>query len=379
LITGVDVSDFALSTSGVSGAAVSSVTGSGNIYTVTVDPGTGEGTIRLDVIDDDSIIDTNSKALGGSGLGNGYFTDGESYLIDRTGPMIFSAVRTNSNPTESTIINFLVTFSEPVIDVDASDFSLNATNLVGASVNSVSGSGATRTVKVNTGSGDGMLRLDVIDNDTILDVASNSLNGGFTTGEAYTIDKPSLPASGLRSPRNNTITNDTTPTLWWASMKGGVTYEVEVATDNAFINIVDIHIAIGLSHTVASSLIDGHYFWRVRAYNVSNQPGAWSSVRSFTIDTSGPLAPVLSSPTYNTSSNRTPTFKWARVSGAVLYEFQYDNDLDFSSPTYTVAVRSTFRRPTPMGVGTYYWHVRAKDALGNWSTWSAPFTVIITR
>lgn len=371
-VTDVDLNDFILATSGVSGVTVSGVSGSGSIYTVTVNTGNNDGTIRLDVIDDDSIVDQDFNPLGDVGAGNGNFASGESYVIDKTMPAISSITRANSNPTSKTSINFLVTFSESVAGVDPSDFSLNTTEVAGAAVSSVSGSGTTRTVKVSTGSGDGMIRLDAIDNDSILDLASNPLNSGFTTGETYTIDKPNLPAPSLRSPRTSTVSNDTTPIFWWTSVRGGATYEIEVAMVNTFIPILDSDVVSGLSHTVPVPLADGEYFWHVRAYNTSNQFGAWSSTRTFTIDNTGPSAPVLSLPGNSSSSNRTPTFKWGSVPTAVLYKFQYDNNVDFSSPTYTVTTRSSFRRPPAMKIGNYYWRVRAKDAVGNWGTWSAP-------
>ncbi len=80
-MTGVDITDFSLATTGVSGALVSNVSGSGKIYTITVDTGTGDGTIQLNLIDDDSIIDGNSIPLGGVGTGNANFTSGEFYTI----------------------------------------------------------------------------------------------------------------------------------------------------------------------------------------------------------------------------------------------------------------------------------------------------------
>ena len=80
-VAGVDVSDFVLTTSGVSGATVSGVSGSGSIYTVTVNTGSGSGTIRLDLVDDDTIKDVLNKPLGGVGAGNGDFTSGETYTI----------------------------------------------------------------------------------------------------------------------------------------------------------------------------------------------------------------------------------------------------------------------------------------------------------
>jgi peptidyl-Lys metalloendopeptidase len=81
-VTGVDVTDFHLTTTGISGAYVTAVgSDSGTIRTVTINTGTGRGIIRLDVMDDDSIVDGSGNALGGTGNGNGNFTSGETYLV----------------------------------------------------------------------------------------------------------------------------------------------------------------------------------------------------------------------------------------------------------------------------------------------------------
>jgi len=83
-VTGVDLGDFMLTTTGVNNASLTNLNGSGSTYTVTVDAGSGNGTIRLDVVDDDSIEDLNLNKLGGSGNNNGDFSSGEVYDIDKT-------------------------------------------------------------------------------------------------------------------------------------------------------------------------------------------------------------------------------------------------------------------------------------------------------
>ncbi|MBX3038790.1 MAG: amidase domain-containing protein [Anaerolineales bacterium] len=80
-VTGVDIADFILNTTGVSGANVTSVNGSGNVYTVNVNSGSGSGTIQLNLLDDDSIIDSASQPLGGAGTGNGNFLTGQSFTV----------------------------------------------------------------------------------------------------------------------------------------------------------------------------------------------------------------------------------------------------------------------------------------------------------
>lgn len=80
-VTGVDVSDFGLSTTGnIQGASVLSVAGSGDQYTVTIDSGGPfAGTIGLDVHDDDTIVDAAGNELGGPLEGDGDFSSTSTF------------------------------------------------------------------------------------------------------------------------------------------------------------------------------------------------------------------------------------------------------------------------------------------------------------
>ena len=199
-VSGVDAGDFSLSTTGnISGALVTNVSGSGSTYTVTVGTGSGAGDLRLDVVDNDSILNASNFPLGGPGAGNGNFISGEAYTINRTdnpAPTVTGSLLTGGNPTNTDSVHFNVTFSEAVSGVDVSDFTPVITgNISGAVVANVSGAGTAYTVTVNTGTGDGTIRLDVLDNDSIVDGIFNPLggaglgNGNYTLGEAYTINK----------------------------------------------------------------------------------------------------------------------------------------------------------------------------------------------
>jgi hypothetical protein len=80
-VTGVDKDDFKLTTTGVTGASIVTVSGSGAAYTVSVNTGSKNGTIRLDGMDDDSIVDAIGNPLGGNGADNGNFAGGEIYTV----------------------------------------------------------------------------------------------------------------------------------------------------------------------------------------------------------------------------------------------------------------------------------------------------------
>ena len=212
-VIGVDASDFTLVTTGaIAGASITSVVpepGGNNInFIVSVNTGTGNGTVRVDVLDDDSITNAGDP-LGGPGAGNGAFNTGEAYIVAGDPPNVQSITRANGDPTVGPLVDFTVTFDEAVTGVDASDFALFTTGTIaGASIVNVTGGGTTYTVTVDIGTGTGTIRLDVIDDDTIIDVDSEPLggvgagNGNFTTGEFYTVvDAAALVAIPTLDPR----------------------------------------------------------------------------------------------------------------------------------------------------------------------------------
>jgi hypothetical protein len=111
-------------------------------------------------------------------------------------PRVISIARNpnQNNLTASADFDFTVIFSKPVAGIDEGDFAVTTTgNISGAAIQSVTGSGSSRFVKVNRGSGWGTIRLDVIDNDTIVDSSGNPLgevglgNGNFLAGEVVSL------------------------------------------------------------------------------------------------------------------------------------------------------------------------------------------------
>lgn len=113
-------------------------------------------------------------------------------------PQVVSITRFDPNPTTAASVRFTVTFSEAATGVDSSDFNLTLSGVTGASISAVSGSGLSYTVTVSTGSDTGTIRLDLEDDDSILDLAANPLggpgldNGSYTTGETYQVRYPQI-------------------------------------------------------------------------------------------------------------------------------------------------------------------------------------------
>jgi len=117
-----------------------------------------------------------------------------AWLQDTIQPLVTSITRNDPSPTSSQTISFTISFSESVQCVDDADLQLTTTGITGAIITQVTSATGTELdgqwiVSVNTGSGNGTLRLDVLSDCTIKDAVWNDLSGGYTSGEEYTVIK----------------------------------------------------------------------------------------------------------------------------------------------------------------------------------------------
>ncbi len=169
-------------------ADVVEVSGAGAVYTITVAAGTGAGPVRLDVLASGGVQDLSGNPLGGN------YTSGPSYTLDREPPAVQAITLIDPTPTNWAEVSFAITFSEPVLGIEVdpadtfNDFALEAGGgLTGAAITSVTGSDAAYVVRVDTGSGDGTLRLDVRAAGAAHDALGNPLSADYTSGPAYTL------------------------------------------------------------------------------------------------------------------------------------------------------------------------------------------------
>jgi len=138
--------------------------------------------------------DKNYMWLERNGIKKYAFSDLLLSELYSANPIVTSVAYSTADP-ENNNVSFVVTFSEPVTGVDISDFVLTVTGLTGVSIVNASGTGSTYTVVVNTGSGNGTIRLDVVDDDSIKDINTNPLsgvgagNGNYTSADAYVVPK----------------------------------------------------------------------------------------------------------------------------------------------------------------------------------------------
>lgn len=186
-VSGVTASNFSLVSTGLGGTpAITSVAGAGTTWTVTASTGTGSGTLGLDMVNSTGVTPAVFYLP---------FT-GQTYTLDRGAPAVSSIARVDASPTSLASVSWTVTFSESVTGVDAADFSLvQGGGVAGAAITGVAGSGTTYIVTASTGTGNGSLGLNLVDNDTIADALGTPLGGGGAgngnfTGEAYAVVRP---------------------------------------------------------------------------------------------------------------------------------------------------------------------------------------------
>ncbi len=196
-VSGVDTSDFALSSSSTggtgNGSPVTSISGSGDTYYATVSA-TTDGTYNLDLVSSGhGIADESSNPLTSTApTGADHTYTVSTAATDTTAPTISSIERYNpsSATTDSQTLTYKVTFSEDVSGVDTSDFALSSSSTGGTGngspVTSISGSGDTyyATVSATT---DGTYNLDLVSSGHgIADESSNPLTSTAPTGADHT-------------------------------------------------------------------------------------------------------------------------------------------------------------------------------------------------
>ena len=256
IVDGVDASDFRVVTTGsvqfnptLNVASIDHST-----YAVTIQGLRGTGDLRLDLIDNDTILDEalqgqpgspSQMPLGTAGLYNGSF-QGDTYQLAAKQPKVVSINRIipPDDAPYATTIRYQVRFSEPVTGVDVDDFETVLTGSIAlANAIQVTGSDSQYTVTISGISGDGTIGLNLVDNRSIIDASGNGLvpsGPGLSFAEPLTIAVSGTPRS-----------------IATADMNGDGFTDVVSSTVNGFVSVAlgngDGTFQSPLSYSVAGS------------------------------------------------------------------------------------------------------------------------------
>ncbi len=176
----------------------------------------------------------------------------------------------------------------------------------------------------------------------------------------------------LLSPKNHAKSVNTNGYLACAMIKGATKYEVELAKDSLFKNII-------LTTTDSTGIFkynnldtETTYYWHVRMYD-EQLPGSWSALWAFKSLKSGQVAspdPVYPFIRTNTIPEKFD-FKWGSVSGADSYDIQLSTDSIFASIIFEKSDQSEIFTGSPLLAHNirYFWRAKSKKATDS-SEWS---------
>ena len=152
-------------------------------------------------------------------------------------------------------------------------------------------------------------------------------------------------------------------------------YRVQVSTTAEFTNIVDTSPLVDQTRYAAQTRTypDGPLFWRVQAFDNSNNPLTFSPVVAFSKSSPGP---TLSAPVNAARVSEAPVLRWEPKPFGNIYEVEvYKNPgsaLSATNRVLSVTTRSTAAVPlTPLPAGAYGWRVRRLDVNGWPGRWTA--------
>ncbi|GEP37049.1 hypothetical protein NPS01_07120 [Nocardioides psychrotolerans] len=155
------------------------------------------------------------------------------------------------------------------------------------------------------------------------------------------------------------------PVLTWAPVPGAEHYEVEIdGVEHDWVDTQTLETDT-TSLVVAEPQPNGVYWWRVRAVLDNEVNTRDSTERSYRI---GALDHVTLTET--SAEMEEVVLSWDPIPGAVAYEIRVSTDNDFNVITDARTLSGTaYSPPNTYDNASYWWQVRAKNALGQSEEW----------
>jgi hypothetical protein len=294
-------------------------------------------------------------------------------VIDGIRPLVSSITLAAPTPPTSPTAAFTVTFTEPVTGVDVSDFSILGIGGASAFLSSVSGSGSVYTVTIGGIDGQGTLELEVIAVATgIVDIAGNSIAGGFTAGDVHTVDRVAPARPVITSPSAILLANANV--VFTGTTEVGS--RVRVTLNGSAPTEVSVTSSGNWTYIPPTGLADGPYTFTAQAFdNAGNE--LTPATFSFTVDTTAPPAPAITSPG-PTQVFPTPSITLAGTAEPnALVEVQIDAGAGYTLVGSVSASAAGTWSLNTLAQNLSVARARAIDAAGNASSYSAAVQIRI--
>lgn len=298
-VTGVDTSDFTLTSSGTATGSITGISGSGTTYNLTVDSLSGDGTLRLDLKNSGTGIQDG----GSNAILSGY-TAGQTFTLDHTTPSAPSTpAMTAGTDTGASSSDAITSNTTPVFtgtgeaNATVQLFDTDGTTLLGTTT--ADGSGRWSITSSTLGEGAHTLTAKQTDAAGNVSAASNAKAVTIDTTAPAKPSAPTLAASSDSGTLGDGITNDPTPTI-----TGQVEANAKVKLyDTDGTTLLGTTTADGTGHwsIVTSTLVQGSHTLTVKQTDLSGNVSRASDGLTVSINTTVPAAP--STPSLTTASD----------------------------------------------------------------------------
>jgi uncharacterized protein (TIGR03382 family) len=196
---------------------------------------------------------------------------------------------------------------------------------------------------------------------TATDGAGNTSLSSNTN--AFVVDTLAPAAPVVTSPADGATINDNTPAYSGTAEPGST---VTVIVDGASVGTTTATAAGTWSYTPAVVLAEGSHTVRATATDAAGNTGPSSSTNTFTVDTTGPAAPVVTTPADgSTITDTTPTYSGTAEAGSTVNVIV--DGASVGTTTATAAGTWSFTPATALAEGPHTVRATAADALGNTS------------
>lgn len=330
--------------------------------------------------------------------GTNTINNGYPYLrwstVDSTPPTItnVSSDKANGSYTTGEAIDIDVTFSEVVTSTGSVTVTLETGATDRTCTFSISSSTmATCNYTVQSGDASSDLTVSSISG-TIADIAGNPMSNfvpatNLAANKALVIDTTNPSTPGIAS--TTTPTTLAMPTwVWSASTDSGsglaaTPYTIQWSQSSSFASGVSAATSSTNSYTHSTALVDGTWYLRALATDSAGNNSSYASGGSVVIDTTSPTTP--STPIASTEiTDNTPTWSWTASTDVGVglstnpYTVQWSKDSTFTTGVSATTSDSTgFVHSTALDDGTWYFRVKAKDLLDNYSSYSTAGSIKI--
>jgi MYXO-CTERM domain-containing protein len=206
---------------------------------------------------------------------------------------------------------------------------------------------------------------------TSTDAAGNTSPSSNTN--TFTLDTAAPAAPVVLTPANGSTTSDTTPAYSGTAEPNS---PVTIIVDGTPVGTATADAAGNWSFTPVVPLADGPHSVNATAQDAAGNTSPSSATNTFTVDTMGPAAPVVTTPADGSVTNdSTPAYSGTAEPGSTVTVFV--DGVAVGTTTADAAGNWTVTSTTALPEGPHTVNANAEDALGNTSPSSAPNTFTV--